>query len=586
MEFNFENCKCFEFSAGDENIQEEVKEEKDIFESNLDKYYEEKVSKKQKRREENFLKKHKYDPDTKTIETDIPDKNGNKVRANLNITNGPLFSDRQENLQMIHDNKLPSKGKGLERRHINISRKTLQQKPSLSSMIFKHEEGHMFQEMYPEDFKKVKEEIQKLIDDIQKPLSDHAKEVKEYIADLYAMKNSGYGSKGMDKLLNALKSFNDSYKNIDYCIRLMNTYMIGMPENIEEAIKIYNEYKSLQKAYDICDIKIRECNAIIKEYEDEVQRDISEEKFQKIYNYTKILYDRIYRFNNTKELLVTRIREMRDPISKLKKDALKFVKTNPESKIELIKQRMQKNNEVQLRKDIAKDFNLESFSLFDEDSVEIITHGDFRAIFDNMESKVEMLNNHMQSMSESRSNELSDKLPKGIAIRPAKESDSDKMFEYEMDSIDTSLKKDPEVIKLIKDDVKDSINNTKIIITTKYNKLNNKEEEDKVIGMLTTSIIDEFWLYIGEIFLEKEYRNKGIGSIIIKDLIEHHDKLILQVAFSNTKAIKFYKSLGFSIVETNEKNKMYVMKLDRYNSIEESISLWHIIEESNINILE
>jgi len=36
MESNFENCKYFEFSAGDENIQkEEVKEEKDIFESSL-----------------------------------------------------------------------------------------------------------------------------------------------------------------------------------------------------------------------------------------------------------------------------------------------------------------------------------------------------------------------------------------------------------------------------------------------------------------------------------------------------------------------------------------------------------------------
>ena len=40
-----------------------------------------------------------------------------------------------------------------------------------------------------------------------------------------------------------------------------------------------------------------------------------------------------------------------------------------------------------------------------------------------------------------------------------------------------------------------------------YGKWVYEDEEDKVIGMVTTSIIDDDWLYIGEIFLEKEGNN-------------------------------------------------------------------------------
>ena len=58
----------------------------------------------------------------------------------------------------------------------------------------------------------------------------------------------------------------------------------------------------------------------------------------------------------------------------------------------------------------------------------------------------------------------------------------------------------------------------------------------QTVGMITASSIDggKYW-YIGEIYLDKPHRNKGIGTTLIKDEMSRHDKIKLQVAQSNTK---------------------------------------------------
>ena len=156
---------------------------------------------------------------------------------------------------------------------------------------------------------------------------------------------------------------------------------------------------------------------------------------------------------------------------------------------------------------------------------------------------------------------LEAQLPEGVSLRNATENDTDNMFKWEMESVDKNNRKDPKVIKAIKDDVKESIHDTKMIM---YN--------DQVIGMFTSCMLNDgiYW-YIGEIYIINEHRNKGIGSTLLKNEVDKHNKIKLQVSQSNSSAIKLYKSLGFKISETNDKNKMYIMILDK-TSKKESFS--------------
>ena len=72
---------------------------------------------------------------------------------------------------------------------------------------------------------------------------------------------------------------------------------------------------------------------------------------------------------------------------------------------------------------------------------------------------------------------------------------------------------------------------------------------EKVIGSLLIRTTENGFL-LDEIYIEKEYRNKKIGSTIIKDFLLKSDRnFYLWVYKSNTKAIKLYKSLGFNIIE-------------------------------------
>lgn len=66
-------------------------------------------------------------------------------------------------------------------------------------------------------------------------------------------------------------------------------------------------------------------------------------------------------------------------------------------------------------------------------------------------------------------------------------------------------------------------------------------------------------LLLDEIFIEKEYRNNGIGSSIIKNyVLDNDDNIYLWVYKDNIKAFNLYKKLGFKIKE--ETNSRYYME--------------------------
>ena len=66
---------------------------------------------------------------------------------------------------------------------------------------------------------------------------------------------------------------------------------------------------------------------------------------------------------------------------------------------------------------------------------------------------------------------------------------------------------------------------------------------------------------LDEIFLEDEYRNKGIGSAIINEILEINNIVYLWVYKDNINAIRLYKKFGFNIIE--ETDTRYYMRYSK-----------------------
>ena len=81
--------------------------------------------------------------------------------------------------------------------------------------------------------------------------------------------------------------------------------------------------------------------------------------------------------------------------------------------------------------------------------------------------------------------------------------------------------------------------------------------DNKIVGCLLLTNKDDAKL-LGGIYLEEEYRNKGIGTDIIKNILNNNDIVYLWVYKENEKAVSLYKKLGFSIIEETESR--YYMK--------------------------
>ena len=66
---------------------------------------------------------------------------------------------------------------------------------------------------------------------------------------------------------------------------------------------------------------------------------------------------------------------------------------------------------------------------------------------------------------------------------------------------------------------------------------------------------------IDEIYLEEKYRNQGVGTNIIKRILQNNSIVYLWVYKENIKAISLYKKLGFNIIEETETR--YYMKYSK-----------------------
>lgn len=103
----------------------------------------------------------------------------------------------------------------------------------------------------------------------------------------------------------------------------------------------------------------------------------------------------------------------------------------------------------------------------------------------------------------------------------------------------------------------------------KFHKENFSTENTKIIEVGTKQIgtvdVKESTsnIFISGLYLLQEYQSKGIGTKIIKDLIEEAEakkkRLELEVLKVNSRAKKLYESLGF-ILEDRDKNKYFMYR--------------------------
>lgn len=77
--------------------------------------------------------------------------------------------------------------------------------------------------------------------------------------------------------------------------------------------------------------------------------------------------------------------------------------------------------------------------------------------------------------------------------------------------------------------------------------------DDKIIGSILLKDIQEGKL-IDEIYIEKEFRNNGIGTDIIMKVVKksNNKNIYLWVYKENIKVVSLYKRLGFKIIDETE----------------------------------
>ena len=139
-------------------------------------------------------------------------------------------------------------------------------------------------------------------------------------------------------------------------------------------------------------------------------------------------------------------------------------------------------------------------------------------------------------------------------LTKSKDRDINRLIEYKKEIIFEFAKdlKDEEIIEInnyankeVKKLIKDYCN---IVV------------DNKIVGCLLLTNKNDGKL-LDEIYLEKEYRNKGIGTNIIKGIIKDNDIIYLWVYKDNIKAISLYKKLSFNVILETESR--YYMKYSR-----------------------
>lgn len=137
---------------------------------------------------------------------------------------------------------------------------------------------------------------------------------------------------------------------------------------------------------------------------------------------------------------------------------------------------------------------------------------------------------------------------------PATTIDIPKLVDYKLKNIfdyvdNLSIEENIQINNYVRNSVPKMLNEYKIICV-----------DNKKNGCLLVREIDNGVL-LDEIYLDNNYRNKGIGTDIIKNVILKNKIIYLWVYKLNINAVSLYKRLGFKIIDETESR--YYMKYDK-----------------------
>ena len=131
------------------------------------------------------------------------------------------------------------------------------------------------------------------------------------------------------------------------------------------------------------------------------------------------------------------------------------------------------------------------------------------------------------------------------SLRDANNSDLEKLKEYKLATIldyanDISDDERKEIIDYVNMVIVKQLSEYKIIMC-----------DDIDIGCLLVIEYEDGYL-VDELYLDSDYRGKGIGSEILRDLINKYNILYLLVYKDNERAVRLYKKLGFKVIESTD----------------------------------
>lgn len=158
------------------------------------------MSNKERNRVKKFLKDNDYDPKTKTIKTDIKDKNGKNVRVKFNTKMPDLYRTGD----VVEDND-PTGFSTFDDPTVILGKSMIKRKPVVSNGILKHEEGHIAKRVFDNrKFSKEERVARGLIRSNQNTRHEHDQDPEEFAVDLYSEKHNKYAKKYPVKFLNTL----------------------------------------------------------------------------------------------------------------------------------------------------------------------------------------------------------------------------------------------------------------------------------------------------------------------------------------------------------------------------------------------